>query len=87
MPKTLIAAAAMAAIVYAFAPAHAAKVHAGCSGENLGKTEATIEGMADGPGKYAAQKEVSLAQEALLSGKMGVCAAHLARASNAGLAR
>ncbi len=44
---------------------------AGCSGENLSKTESMIETMADGQGKIVAQKEVAQAQDAMLSGKMG----------------
>jgi len=32
---------------------------AGCSGDNLAKTESAIEAMADGEGKIAAQKEVA----------------------------
>ena len=87
MLKKLLAAGAMAAIAYATAPANAAKVQAGCSGGNLEKTETMIETMADGESKFAAQKEISLAQEAMLSGKMGACAMHLARATHAGVAK
>ena len=39
-----------------------------------------IENMADGEGKIAAQKEIAAAQDAMLSGKMGACAAHLSKA-------
>ena len=46
-----------------------------------------IETMADGEGKMMAQKEISLAQDAMLSGKMGVCAAHLGKAMHAGVAK
>ena len=80
MFNKLLAAAAMAAIAYAVVPANAAKVSAGCSGPNLAKTEASIEAMADGEGKIAAQKEVALAQEAMLNGKMGACGMHLGKA-------
>ena len=59
-------------------------VKAGCSGDNLGKTETMVENMADGEGKIAAQKEIAAAQDALLSGKAGVCAAHLSKAMQAG---
>ena len=69
----------MAAVVFVVVPADAARM-GGCSGENLGKTESMIEAMADGPGKMTAQKEVALAQDAMLTGKMGVCAAHLNKA-------
>ncbi len=87
MLKKLLAAAAMAAIAYAIAPANAAHVTAGCSGENLAKTESMIENMADGEGKMAAQKEIALAQDSMLSGKMGACGMHLSKASHAGMAR
>jgi hypothetical protein len=87
MRNKLIAATAMAVIAYAAVPAHAAKVSAGCSGDNLAKTESTIETMADGPGKIVAQKEIAQAQDALLGGKMGVCAAHLNKAMHAGAAK
>jgi hypothetical protein len=86
MINKLLGAAAVAAVVFAVAPASAAKM-AGCSGENLGKTESKIETMADGEGKMMAQKEMSQAQEALLSGKMGACAAHLSKAMNAGASK
>ncbi len=87
MLKTLLAATAMAAVVYATIPAHAAKVSAGCSGDNLAKTESAVENMADGPGKIVAQKEIAQAQDALLGGKMGVCAAHLNKAVHGGEAK
>jgi len=83
MSNKLLGAAAMAAILLAVAPASAAKM-GGCSGENLSKTESMIEVMADGEGKMAAQKEIAQAQDALLSGKMGVCAMHLSKAMHAG---
>ena len=77
----------MAAIAYAIAPANAAKVNAGCSGPNLEKTETAIEAMADGEGKIVAQKEIALAQDAMLSGKMGVCGMHLNKAAHIGMAK
>ena len=89
MYKKLLGAAAMAAVAYTVVSTSAvvavsAANTAGCSGENLGKTESATEAMADGAGKIAAQKEVARAQEALLSGKMGACAMHLSRAMQAG---
>ncbi len=84
MLNKLVAAAAVAAIAYATFPANAAKVSAGCSGGNLGKTESMVEAMADGEPKFAAQKEISAAQDAMLAGKMGVCASHLGKAMHAG---
>jgi hypothetical protein len=87
MLNKLLAATAMAAIAYATCPANAAKVGAGCSGENLTKAETMIENMADGEGKIAAQKEISLAQDSMLSGKMGACASHLGKAMHVGMAK
>jgi hypothetical protein len=86
MINKLLGAAAMAAVAYAVIPASAAKM-GGCSGENLSKTETMIEAMADGPGKMMAQKEVAQAQDALLSGKMGACAAHVGKAMHAGASK
>ncbi len=80
MLNKLLAAAAMATIAYAVVPANAARMNAGCSGDNLSKTETSIEAMADGEGKFAAQKEVALAQDAMLNGKMGACGMHLSKA-------
>ena len=86
MIKKLLGAAAMAAVAFAIVPASAAKV-GGCSADNLSKTESMIEAMADGQGKIVAQKEVALAQDAMLSGKMGACAAHLNKAMQAGASK
>ena len=83
MLNKLLAATAIAALAYAIVPANAAKVNAGCSGDNLSKTETRIETMADGEGKIAAQKEIAAAQDAMLSGKMGACASHLGKAMQA----
>ena len=69
----------MAAVVYSVVPASAASM-GGCSSANLEKTETAIEAMADGDGKWMAQKEVAMAQSAMLDGKMGACAAHIGKA-------
>jgi hypothetical protein len=87
MLNKLLAAAAMAGIAYAIVPANAARVSAGCSGPNLEKTETAIEAMADGAGKVAAQKEIAMAQDAMLSGKMGACGLHLSKAMHTGMAK
>ncbi len=87
MLNKLLAATAMAALAYATCPAQAAKVQAGCSGDNLAKTESMIETMADGEGKMVAQKEMAAAQDAMLNGKMGVCASHLSKAAHANMAK
>jgi hypothetical protein len=83
MVKKLLGTAAIAAVAYAFVPAHAAKVGVGCSGENLAKTESTVETMVDGPGKFTAEREIAQAQDAMLNGKMSGCAMHLSRAMHA----
>jgi hypothetical protein len=84
MTNKLLGAAAMAAVILAVAPASAARI-GGCSGENLSKTESMIEAMADGESKMAAQKEIAQAQDAMLNGKMGACAAHLGKAMHTGM--
>jgi len=78
----LLGAAALAAVAYAAVPANAAS--GGCSGPNLTKTESMVEAMPDGEGKIVAQKEVAQAQDAMLNGKMGACAAHLSKAMHTG---
>jgi hypothetical protein len=87
MLNKLLAATAIAAMAYAVSPADAARVKAGCSGDNLSKTESMIESMADGEGKIAAQKEIAAAQDAMLSGKMSACASHLSKAMHVGTAK
>ena len=87
MLNKLLAATAVAVLAYAASPADAARVKAGCSGDNLSKTESMIENMADGEGKIAAQKEIAAAQDAMLSGKMGACASHLGKAMHVGTAK
>jgi hypothetical protein len=84
MIKKFLGAAALAAMTMSVMPANAAKVHSvGCSGPNLEKTELAIEAMADGDTKYSAEREIAAAQEALLSGKAGVCSQHLSKAAQA----
>lgn len=87
MLNKILAATAVAVLAYAVSPADAARVKAGCSSENLSKTETMVETMADGEGKIAAQKEVAAAQDAMLSGKAGACAMHLSKAMQAGAAK
>jgi hypothetical protein len=86
MIKKLLGAAAMAAVAYAVVPASAAKM-AGCSGENMMKTESMIDAMADGEGKITAQKEIAQAQTAMLDGKMGACGMHLSKAMHIGTSK
>jgi hypothetical protein len=86
MMKKLIGAAAVAAIVLAVAPASAARMHSGCTSANLEKTETMVEGMSDADAnKSMAYKEITDAQGAMLSGKMGACAMHLSKAMHAGM--
>ena len=76
----------MAAVILAVAPASAAKL-AGCSGENMMKTESMVEAMADGPDRLTSQKEIAMAQTAMLDGKMGACAMHLGKAMHMGMTK
>lgn len=84
MIKKLLGAATMAAVILAVAPASAAKM-AGCSGENMMKTETMIDAMADGPNRAMGQQEIAMAQAAMLDGKMGACAIHLSKAMHVGM--
>jgi hypothetical protein len=56
----------------------------GCSGDTLTKTEDAVEAMPDGDVKWMAQKEIAMAQSAMLDGKMGACVMHIRRAMHAG---
>jgi hypothetical protein len=85
MINKLLGAAAMAAVVFAIAPASAAKMAAGCSGDNMMKVETMVEGMADGDAKWQSFKEITAAQAAMLDGHMGACSAHLSKAAHAGM--
>ena len=86
MTNHLFGAAVLAAVVSIAVPAHAAKM-GGCSSPNLEKTEAMVENMADGDGKITAQKEMALAQDAMLNGKMGACGMHLNKAMHVGMGK
>lgn len=80
MLKNLLGAAAIAAVAFAVAPAaQAAHMGVGCNGAGFAKTESAIETMADGDSKWAAEKEIAAAQDAMLSNKGG-CASHLNKA-------
>ena len=79
MRNKLLAAAAVAAMVTAIVPAQAAKMGIGCNGSNLAKTESGIDTMADGPAKLEAEKEMAMAQDAMLNGKMSACSMHLTK--------
>jgi hypothetical protein len=77
--KLVLPAAAIAAITFAAAPAPAAKMHAaGCGGDSIAKAEATVDALPDtDSNKQRGYKEMTDANEALVSGKMGECAMHL----------
>ena len=86
MRTKLLGAAVVAAIAFAVVPANAAKVAAvGCSAPSLEKTESMVDAMADGEAKMMAQKEMAMAQDALLDGKQGACGMHLSKAMHAGM--
>jgi hypothetical protein len=85
MIKKLLGAAAMAAVVFAVAPASAAKMMVGCSGSNLEKVETSVEALPDGQTKYMGFKEITAAQAALLDGHMAQCGEHLNRAAHASM--
>jgi hypothetical protein len=84
MINKLLGAAAMVAVAFAVAPASAAHM-GGCSGENLAKAESMVDVMADGEGRITAQKEIAMAQTAMLDGKMGVCGMHINKAMHVGM--
>lgn len=86
MLKKLLGVAAIAAVAYAVAPAQAAHMGVGCNGAGFAKTESAIETMADGEHKFAAQKEIAAAQDAMLNGKGG-CSAHLSKAMHETMAK
>lgn len=74
----LFAATMVAASALAFGPASAKMM--GCSSQGLAKTEAAVEGSADGPQKVMMQKEIGQANTDLSNGNMRGCAMHLGRA-------
>jgi hypothetical protein len=75
----VLPAAAIAAIAFTAVPASAAKMRAaGCSSDSIAKAEATVDAMPDtDANKQMGFKEMTDANEALVSGKMGECAVHL----------
>jgi hypothetical protein len=84
MIKKLLGAAAMAVVVFAVAPASAAKM-TGCSGDNMMNVENQVEALADGDVKNVARKEMVSAQTEMLAGHMGACSSHLSKAAHAGM--
>ena len=82
--RLVLPVAAVAAIAFTAVPASAAKMHAaGCSSDNIAKAEAMVDGMPDtDTNKQMGYKEMTDANEALVSGKMGECAMHLGKVMN-----
>ena len=87
MLNKLLAAAAMAAVAYAVVPANAAKVSAGCSGDNLTKTETMIENMADGEGKIDGAEGNRGRAGCHAQRQDGRLRMHLSKAMHAGMAK
>jgi hypothetical protein len=84
MIKKLLGVAAMAAVVFAVAPASAAKMM-GCGGDNMMKVETAVEALPDGETKYAGFREITAAQAAMLDGHMAQCSEHLSKAAHASM--
>jgi hypothetical protein len=84
MNKLLGAAAMAAVVVFAVAPASAAKHAMGCGSDNQANVENMVEAMPDGDSKTMARKEIVEAQNALLDGHMGACGMHLNKAEHIG---
>jgi len=77
----------MAAVVFAIAPASAAKM-TGCGGDNMMKVENAVEALADGDAKKdLGRKEITAAQTEMLAGHMGACGAHLSKAAQASMTK
>ncbi len=75
----VLPAAALGAIAFTTSLASAAKMRAvGCSSDSIAKAEATVDAMPDtDSNKQTGYKEMTDANKALVSGKMGECAMHL----------
>ena len=82
-----IVAATVAAFAYAAIPANAAKVSAGCSGDNLSKTETMIENMADGEGKIDGAEGNRGCAGRAAQRQDGRCSMHLSKAMHAAMAK
>jgi len=77
--KTLLAAAVLAA--FAVSPASAAMM--ACTGDNMMKSTAMMGGIADTPGKMAANKEMAMANTDMSNGKMKSACMHYMKAQKA----
>ncbi|MEW6639466.1 MAG: hypothetical protein AB1586_03105 [Pseudomonadota bacterium] len=84
--SNLVGVTALSALIIAAAPALAANRAIGCAGDNMAKVRVQVETMPDGdPIKWAAVKEVAMANTAYSASKPGECAMHLSRAAQLGL--
>jgi hypothetical protein len=89
MINKLLGAAAMAAVVvFAVAPASAAKrAIGGCGGDYMMNVDNQVESMADGDAKTTARKEVVAAQSAMLDGHMAACGMHMKQAEHMSMSK
>jgi len=77
MTKTMFG-AAIAAIILASGPSHAAKMHAAsCSGADMTKAEAMVDAMPEGDSKAMSYKELTSTSQAVAGGNMAECAKHM----------
>jgi len=83
--KNLLGAALLSAVALSIAPASAATL-AGCGGDHMMKVNDYVSGLPDAaPNKWAAVRELAMANTALSESKPGDCAVHLNRAEHAGM--
>lgn len=83
LSKNLLGAVALSTLVFAAAPASAAHRMAGCGGDHMAKVNDYVSGLPDAdPNKWAAVKEIALANTALSESRDGECAVHLSRAEH-----
>jgi hypothetical protein len=89
MINKLLGAAAMAAVVvFAVAPASAAKrAMGGCGGDYMMNVDNQVEAMADGDAKTTARKEVVAAQSAMLDGHVAACGMHMNKAEHMSMSK
>jgi hypothetical protein len=81
--KTLICAAMLSAM--AFSPASAEMMS--CTADNMAKSTAMMVSMPDTPGKMAANKEMSMANTDMSTGKMKSACTHYMKAQKASMAK
>lgn len=79
--KILLTAAALAGFALSLSPASAAMM--ACTSDNMMKSTAMMGGMADTPGKMAANKEMAMANTDMSNGKMKGACMHYMKAQKA----